>query len=159
MLLNDFLTLAIMPGSSIVLSNDERVRIFTAAAPHGDVALNVILDFTEDNLNIINVINRAAFNSILSSVASRVGSQQLHDRFVEVMTKILSIDGITQTNFDSHQTNAKANLNWQAENAEAIEEFFYNLNQPEETTKKSGASGMIVSTILLIACLVLKNIL
>lgn len=146
-----------MPGSSAALTYDERVRILTAAVPHGEFALEAILDFTEENINIIHAINNATFNSILSSVASRVGSQQLHDRFVEVMTKILSFGGITQAHFDAHQINAKANLNWQSENAEPIEDFFNGITTEESTTLS--ASGVIISTILLIACLVLKHIL
>lgn len=149
-----------MPGSSFALTYNERVRIFTAATPHGEFALEAILSFTEENLNIIHAINSTALDSILSSVASRVGSQQLYDRFVEVMTKILNADGITQTNFESHQISARGNLKWQSENAGPIEEFFENLSTTttEESTTLS-AGGVIISTILLIACLVLKHIL
>jgi hypothetical protein len=143
-LLHDFLTLAITP--SIALSLDERNRIFAAAAPNGDYALKAILDFTEENLSYIHALNGTAFNSILSSVASRIGSQELYDRFVEVMTIILNYEGITQNGFDTYKESAMANLNWQVANIEPIERFF------------AGAGSIIASMFLLITCSIVKFI-
>lgn len=122
--------------------------------------METILDFTEENLNYIHALNGTAFNSILSSVASRIGSSELHDRFVEVMTIILNNGAITRNNFDSYLVSANANLNWQAENVEAIERFFASIATTETpSTTTQGAGSIFVSLFMLVTCSFVKYIL
>lgn len=122
--------------------------------------METILDFTHDNLNYIQAINVNLFNSILTNVASRIGSQKLYDRFVEVLDAILEIEGITQFVYDNHKLNGMSNLNWQDQNIQAIEDFFEYSEIETSTidTTTLGAGSLIASTILLTLCLFLRNI-
>lgn len=79
------------------------------------------------------------------------------------MRMILDYGGITESNFETYQVNAMANLNWQSENIEAIEVFFgYSetstvISTTVEVTTQGGAS-VGASMVVLVGCLVARRL-
>lgn len=152
--------LAITPSSSINLSLVERARILTAAVSHGESSLEAILDFTEEKFVNILALNSTLFNSILSSVAPQIGSERLFNRFTDVAKMILEKGGISQSDYNSYESRARGNLEWQELFMKPIEEFF-SFSETTTTTVSTttlGASGIIASGILLTICLIFKYI-
>lgn len=162
-LLHEFFNFAITPTTLAPLTLDERIRIFTAPLPNGDHALDTLLNFTENNLNYIHALGGTVFNSILLNIATRVGSQKTYNRFVEVMQMILDYGGINMSDFESYKTSAMGNLNWQRENIGAIENFFGYSETTTVTTSTldtttQGSGSIVMSTVVLFSCLIIKGI-
>jgi aminopeptidase N len=110
-LLINYLNLAIQPGTSLRLQ--EKFRVLAAPLSAGEVGLEVLIDFTRANFQEISELGPNQLNTVLGSIAPRVSSQVMFNKFEALLTTLEQAEGLTSEGATGYNATAKTNLEWQ----------------------------------------------
>lgn len=166
-LLSQYLNLAILPGDALRLQ--EKFRVLVAPVNNGELGLRVMMEFIRYNFHAIIAISPTQVNTMLSSIASRIASQDLYNDFNSLLTLLQTYGGITESDGQTYRASANENLAWRTKNLGAIESWFKDggtTSAPSTTTPSSttesttlGAGSVMISTFSLVACVLVKYLL
>jgi aminopeptidase N len=151
-LLTQYLNLAILPGDALRLQ--EKFRVLVAPVNNGELGLRVMMNFIRNNFHSIIKISPTQHNTMLSNIASRVSSKAIYDEFESLLKLLEDYEGISTSSGETHRKTAQSNLDWQVKNLDQITEWLQGDNGLETTTL--GASSVIISTVTLMTCALIK---
>lgn len=102
----------------------EKFRVLVVPQNNGELGLRVIMELIRNNYDDIIDVAAGQVNTMLSSVASRVSSEELFDEFDSLLIHLLDLNRLTEAAVTNFRTTARVNLNWQRVNLAEIREWF-----------------------------------
>lgn len=101
----------------------EKLRVLVAPQNHGVLGLRVMMELIRSNFDDLIGVVAGQVNTMLSSIASRVSSEEIFSEFHSLLMHLLDSDHITEAAVASFRTAARVNLNWQEVNLAEIREW------------------------------------
>jgi len=91
----------------------ERLRTLLVPQNNGEAGLRVLIDLIRNNHDDIIGVAAGQVNSMLSSIAARVSSEELFNEFDLLLRELQDLNRITEAAVNNFRTSARVNLNWQ----------------------------------------------
>lgn len=101
----------------------EKFRVLVTPQNHGELGLRVMMELIRSNYDELINVAAGQVNTMLSSVASRVSSEELFSDFDLLLTHLLDLNRLTEAAVTNFRTTARVNLNWQQVNLVEIREW------------------------------------
>lgn len=101
----------------------ERLRVLLVAQNHGEVGLRVMMDLIRNNHDDIINVGAGQINTMLSSIATRISSDELFNEFDLLLIELQDLNRITEAAVNNFRISARVNLNWQQVNLAEIRQW------------------------------------
>lgn len=150
-LLTNYLSLTLQSGDSLRLQ--EKFRVLAAPMNNGELGLQVMMQFIENNYAGVNALKQV--DTMLGNIAPRVASQKIYDDFNKTLTFLVGANHLTEESANAYRVRANSNLEWQDKHLQKIGNW---LDDTEDTTTTTTASATskVISTIAITSCALIK---
>lgn len=145
----------------------EKSRVLMAPINNGESGLRVMMNLIRDNRAAINEIASDQISIMCTNIAARVSSEATLTVFSTLLDQLQSSSHLPATSVSDLKAAAQANLAWQQKYLSSFRVFF-NLPEPTtlpptttvgpttEATTPGGAGSVIVSTVVVTFCALIK---
>lgn len=140
----ELLNLALSEGQGV--RRQEKLRIFNAWTNGGAAGIEGAMEFVRSNYSDIEKVQKGRASSIIGSIASRINSQELFNKYSQFLSNLKSDQKLDAEDETYLLARANGIMNWQQENAKNIEDWL----------DKNGASKLFYSPVIILFLTVVK---
>lgn len=141
----ELLNLALSEGQGV--RRQEKLRIFNAWTNGGAAGIEGAMEFIRNNYTDIEKIQKGRAGSIIGSIASRINSQELYNKYSQFLSNLKNDQRLEAEDETSLLARANGILNWQQENAKNIEDWL----------DTNGVSKLFYSPVMILFLIVVKS--